>query len=431
MLRRLPWKLIVVVVAVAVITDSVGSGTALAQRKGRRNKAEQQPAAGKPADYRSKNFLLHTDLSAQQAQELLGKLETMLSLISKYWARPNRKTIEVYAVEDLKNWPRGSLDPIGAQSVAGGGGVTISRTLKVGNSLHAQAVSYAVAKGGTPLHESVHAYCSQTFGTTGPVWYSEGMAEMGNYWREDDSSVNCEPQVVHYLRNTEIKSLNEIVNGRSQTGDSWQNYSWRWALCHLLANNENYRDRFRPLGLGLLTGQNVSFEQVYGSMAQEISFEYRFFIDHLDIGFRADLCSWDWKTKSRPPRSRRPSVARVEAARGWQSSRLRIRKGQEFEFTATGAWQLAEDGPDVTADGESSGRGRLMAVVYDDYQLGEPFELGVGGSFVVPSDGTLFLRCGDDWTSLADNSGRMNVKLKLAQGEERKRRSRRSAARTP
>lgn len=391
---------------------------------------DKTASAGKPADYRSRNFLLHTDLPPREAENLLERLETMLALISKYWARPNRKTIEVYAVKDLSVWQPGSLDPMGLQSVAGGGGLTISRTLKVGNSLHAQSVSYAIADRGTPLHEAVHAYCAQTFGTTGPVWYAEGMAEMGHFWRKDDASVNCDPEVVRHLRNADIKSLNEIVNGASQSGDSWQNYTWRWALCHLLANNENYRDRFRPLGLGLLTGRNVSFEQVYGSMAREISFEYKFFIDHLDIGFRADLCSWDWKAKCRPVRSRRPVVARVEADRGWQSSRIRVREGQEFDFTTSGNWKLAKRGDSVDANGNPAGLGRLEGVIFDDYELSEPFELGAEGSFVVPTDGDLFLRCGDDWSSLGDNSGRVSVRLNPAEDASGAR-SRRSPKRSP
>src|SRR5437762_1494004 len=76
----------------------------------------------------------------------------------------------------------------------------------------AKSLVFAVADRGTPQHESVHAYCGQTFGTTGPLWYSEGMAEMGNYWREGDRSVNIHPGVLEYLRNSPPKSLNDIVN---------------------------------------------------------------------------------------------------------------------------------------------------------------------------------------------------------------------------
>jgi hypothetical protein len=303
------------------------------------------------------------------------------------------------------------------QSIAAGGGLTISHTLKVGNTMQARSVSYAIAEGGTPLHESVHAYCAQTFGTLGPVWYSEGMAEMGQYWREDDSSVHCDPHVVEYLHSTKVKSLNEIVNGTSWSGDSWQDYAWRWALCHLLANNENYRDRFRPLGLGLLTGTDVSFEEVYGAMAPEISFEYVFFIEHLDVGFRADLCSWDWKSKSRPPRRDRQTQVQVAAARGWQPSRIRVETGQVFEYSTRGTWKTSADAAAVDGAGDAAGCGRVEAVLFEDYKLGEPFELGSAGTFTAAGSGELFLRCKDDWNAIADNSGQLSVQLKLVEGE--------------
>ena len=58
--------------------------------------------------------------------------------------------------------------------------------------------------------------------------------------------------------------------------------------------------RFRPLGLGFLGEQKVSFEETYGAMAAEISFEYLFFVAHLEQGYRVDLCSWDWKKKFKP-----------------------------------------------------------------------------------------------------------------------------------
>ena len=67
---------------------------------------------------------------------------------------------------------------------------------------------YAVADRGTPQHEAVHAYCGQNFGRTGPVWYSEGMAEMGQYWRVGESRVHCHPQAVKFLRRSKPKTLN-------------------------------------------------------------------------------------------------------------------------------------------------------------------------------------------------------------------------------
>lgn len=393
------------------------TGSSSAEPKRGSNKGE--PSAG-TADYRSEHFLVHTDLSPADAQDLLDRLETMLSLISAYWARPCVGIIECYVVEDLSKWPTGAIPEEGLAHIQAGAGVTSISTLSSGVLSVSRSVVYAVADRGTPQHEAVHAYCGQTFGTTGPVWYSEGMAEMGQYWRKDDKSVHAHDAVIEYLRSTPPKSMNEIVNGKEFTGDSWQNYAWRWALCHLLANNTNYAAKFRPLGLALLKKEPTSFEQVYGDMAEEIVFEYRFFLGHLEQGFRADLCSWDWKRKFRYPKGSTVVTAKVRADRGWQPSGALVSKDARYEYVASGSWQTAKDADAVSAEGSGDdGAGRLVAIILteDDgknYQLGEPFDLAASGAFTAAAAGKLYLRCQDKWGALADNKGTLTVKLKAA-----------------
>lgn len=383
--------------------------------------------AGTPRDYRSQWFFLHTDLSGKEAKDLLDRLEKMLALVSRYWGKPPQKMIETYVIKDLKNWPPGSLDRDGAASVAAGGGVTQSRGFVVGGPNGAPpdptkprklsdvtAVCYCGADRGTPQHEAVHAYCAQTFGTTGPVWYSEGMAEMGQYWRDGENrDVQIHAGVVDYLKNESIKSLNGIVNNRESTGDSWQNYAWRWALCHLLATNPNYAKRFRPLGLDLLTAQNLTFEQTYGDQADQISFEYRFFIGHICNGFRCDLAYFDWSKKFLPMSTTTARTVQVLADRGWQPTQASVTTDKSYEFSTTGSWQISKDSGNLGAAGNSDGHGKLVGVILKDYELGEPFDLGASGDFSPPSNGNLWVRCLDGWDQLGDNKGKVTLTLKL------------------
>lgn len=430
------------------------SAKSIGKEKGK--KADSVQPAG-PRDYRSANFLVHTDLPADEANDLLKRLETMLTLISKYWGKPNKQTIEMFVVRDLEVWPPNSLEPPGLESIEQQAGITMTSgavNRQTGQLLAAKSRVYAIADRGVPQHEAVHAYCHQTFGRAGPTWYSEGMAEMGHCWREGESRVHCLPIVVKYLRSVEPKPLRAIVNGREQTGDSWQNYAWRWALCHLLANNPNYFDRFRPLGLGILADQpDATFERVYGSMSQEIAFEYLFFLQHFDLGYEVTLTAWDWKTKFRRATSV-PVTCTIEANRGWQASRLLVKAGEEFEVSAEGSWSLSPDGPELTPFGvelldqkpvpEKSATakkptatkrnsktepleelpsvcrydspfkpGQLVGVLFNDYELSEPFAIPADGSFVAPGEGQLFLRCEEVWNRLADNKGKVNLKFKL------------------
>ncbi len=372
------------------------------------------PAARKPADFKSLHFLIHTDLGAKQAHELLNRLEVMLGLISKYWGQPPRGVIECYVVADLSVWPAGSLDPAGRAKIQEKAGVTLVETQRRGDRpVAATAVVYASAEYGNPQHEAVHAYCGQTFGQMGPLWYAEGMAEMGQYWRQNDRGVHCHPFVVKYIRSSPPKPLQEILGDRAQsmTGDCWQNYAWRWALCHLLENNSNYAPRFRALGLGFLTGQKQGFGDVYAPMLNEIAFEYRFFVGHVDEGYRVDLCSWDWKHKFKEPTAGTPASAHVTAQRGWQPSGAIVLAGRTYSYGAKGTWKTSKDGPDLTADGQPDGTGRLEGVIFNEFVLSEPFSLGAEGTFSPPREGRLYLRCRDRWNELADNKGSMTVRI--------------------
>ncbi|MEX0728433.1 MAG: hypothetical protein WD065_19330 [Planctomycetaceae bacterium] len=390
------------------------SAGAAEKKQSQKKKANKSAEEGTPRDFQSPHFIVHTDLAAEDAEDLLKRLETMVKLLSGYWGRPCRQTIECYVVKDLANWPKDAFPGRAIESLEAGGGVTMTTVVSNGNDFQAKSTVYAVADRGTPQHEAVHAFCGQTFGSTGPTWYSEGMAEMGNYWRESDHSVNCDEIVIRYIRESEPKTLNEIVNSDEQTGDSWQNYAWRWALCHLLEHNPNYRERFRPLGLGLLTGQKVSFEQVYGSMADEISFEYLFFLNNLEAGYRVDLCAWDWKPKFRTLKGTRTQNVKVLAAKGWQPTRVEVDDESAYVCQAAGEWSIDAEGKMLTADGNDDGAGKLIGIVMDDYKLSGEFELGAETTFTAPKSGQLYVRCRDGWGSVADNKGQLAVKIKLA-----------------
>jgi hypothetical protein len=276
-----------------------------------------------------------------------------------------------------------------------------------------------------------------TFGSTGPTWLSEGIAELGNYWRDGEQAVDIEPVVMAYLQQAEPKrTLAEIATPGREPAGTWQDYAWRWALCHLLANNPNYSDRFKPLAVALMEGRpDVSFESVYGPVARELAFEYDLFLRDVGNGYRADLTAWPWKSKFRSlPPSGGSVQAIVRAAAGWQASGLRVEKGVVYEADADGMWRTAPAGTPVGADGDAAGHGSLVGAVLigaergaepgaakdggaAGYTLSEEIPLGAKRAFVAPADGLLVLRCDDDWTQLADNAGELTVTLRRTGSE--------------
>ena len=375
---------------------------------------------GEPRDKRSTHFVLHTDISDRQAQVLLAKLETMYELVSGYYKARPRNPIECYVVRDLKKWPADQFEPPERAKIAGRAGVTVyGGGRRLGQT---RAIVYSCDDQGVVQHEAVHAFCAQTYGSSGPTWYGEGMAEMGQYWKKGNLAVDINPHVANYLATAKPQKLKEIVNLNQNTGDSWENYSWRWALCYLLASNPNYSKRFKQLGINIMKqgkkpeNRTDSFDQAFGPIADEISFEYDQFIENFGNGYRADLCVWDWKTKAKKLSGSRKVKTKVNAKAGWQATKAILVSGTTYSYEATGNWQFEPTG-EVNADGSSGGQGRLVGVIFKDFKLGEPFELGVKGEFNAYSDGQLYLRCQDDWTSLSDNDGTIELQLSKAKNK--------------
>jgi hypothetical protein len=362
-----------------------------------------------PRDLQSAHFLLHTDLSDRSARQLLDKLETMLTLVSQYFGRNPVGVIECYVVRDLTQWRDKNLPPEAVAKIQEPAGVTLS--MSVGKVT--RSVVYSCDEHGVVQHESVHAYCSQTFGSTGPTWYSEGVAEMGHYWKKDQLAVELEPVAIDYLKHGPPKKMLDIVAAGQITGDSWQNYAWRWALCYLLASNPNYSGQFRSLGIAMMSKQaGASFESVYGPVAKEISFEYDQFCQHIDNGYRNDLCAWQWNRKFQYLRGDGPQSVKVLAKYGWQASGIKLKAGQSYDAVAKGTWNVSAGTEPVDAQGRPDGVGKLIGCLLREYQLSDVFELGVRSTFVAPQDGDLFLRCQDEWNKIGDHDGSLTAYLR-------------------
>ncbi len=385
---------------------------------------------GQPRQESSDHFTLYTDISDRSAKVLLTKLETMYALIAKYYGRRPRQSIECFVIRIEPNPLRGrgqmpnrmvnrkywmsQLPEVGILKVEEGAGVTAS----VSNSRQTRSVVFACNDHGVVQHESVHAYCAQTFGKTGPVWYSEGMAEMGQYWRPGNLAVQVDPVVIDYLTNAQQpKKMADIVRAGQITGDSWKAYAWRWALCHLLSSNPNYQRRFKQLGMNIMVGNNDSFDAAFGQVADQISFEYDQFVKNFDNGYRVDLCAWDWNTQAHQPKPAKTVKTNVKAQMGWQATPLELTAGQSYDVICQGTWRTNASGDEVDADGGSDGKGRLVGVILHDYELSEPFTLGTKQRFVAPETGQLFLRCQDSWRSIDDNSGSVSAFFRLSPGE--------------
>jgi hypothetical protein len=184
----------------------------------------------------------------------------------------------------------------------------------------------------------------------------------------------------------------------------------------MLVNNPNYSSRFRSLGIGLLTGQPVTFQQTFAGVYDQLRFEYLMFLRNCDRGFRADLCRWDWRQPRTSAGHEGWIPVTVESARGYQATGVAVRQGASYEFDAQGVWKTSNACAGLTAGGDDLGCGRLVGVVMHDLSVSERFDLGTRGSFSAPCSGQLYLRCLDAWHQIADNKGALRVRLRPSGG---------------
>lgn len=362
-----------------------------------------------PRLVRSPHFAFVSDISDREWAVIRDKLERMVELLERFFGRKSSGVIEGFIVRDLSGWPAGVLqEPLGVEKIARREGVCFNTS--IGDARRAEL--YSCADHGVIQHECVHGFCHLTFGSTGPTWLSEGVAELGNHWRDGDTSVQIDAPVMAYLQKASPKRrLIEIADPGRQPAGTWRDYAWRWALCHLLAYNPNYADRFRPLAVALMEGRpGVSFESVYGPVAREVSFEYDQFLATVGNGYRADLTAWPWKAKTKPLVAGGEARAKIRAAAGWQAAGVAVEAGATYAIAAEGTWRTAKAASPCDADGDT-GRGRLMGTLFHDFSLSPPIPLGAAAEFTAACAGQLFLRCEDDWTQLADNDGQLEVTI--------------------
>jgi len=406
------------------------------------------PVARPILEYKSNHLHVRTDLEQDEAEALYARLEKTVQFAARYWGRDSRGQIECYVVDDLDNWSDKELPhKLSRVIIFGIGGATVPNAVGTGNRTRNMPIVFASSRPGIAEHEVIHAYCIQTFGTGGPEWYKEGMAEIASRGSTRASGMRCSREQLASLRTGKRTTISEILavgdtatrlaaelnsmakdpehRGRHVSLKAWKQhhadhvaqardeYLRSWAFCYMLLHNPNYAKRFRAVRTLLLSEQPGTFDSCFDAVRDEIDFEYEFLLDHVAVGYRVDLCRWDWQTRFRPLEGHHSHRTLVEAARGFQASGLEVVAGQRYNCEAEGQWSTGAGCETTDADGREDDASRLVGVVMNAFKLGEPFLLGTNSSFVAPMDGRLHLRCNDAWNELSDNEGHIVVKLCL------------------
>jgi hypothetical protein len=188
-------------------------------------------------------------------------------------------------------------------------------------------------------------------------------------------------------------------------------YLHSWAFCYMMLHNPNYSKRFHSLGNAFVAEQRDIFDDYFAPARDKIEFEHQLFLQHASIGYRVDLCAWDWSRRFTALEAGQSHKTCVAAGRGFQPSGVSVTGGQRYAYEAEGHWSLSAGGLPIDANGDVDGAGRLVGVVLNDRTLSEPFPLGTQGTLKPPTSGKLYLRCQDAWNEISDNSGQINLTI--------------------
>jgi hypothetical protein len=387
---------------------------------------------------RSRHLLIHTDLNGRDSQQLISRLEAKLRIVSRYWAQPLSSPIECFIVDNTDLLP-----------LTGNGKENASMLLrKIGGYAvrgpNGKPLLLANDTAGIAEHELIHAYCMSAFRSSGPDWYREGMACYFSQRWNARSAVHCDEPTMEFIRNSEYRSIREIVENtkftagiasslnramlsNSTTGArvGWDSqgdrelkkaieaYRWSWALCQFLAANKNYSADFRRLGLAYLNGNTPQFDDYFAGNRKKLEAEFREFTTHVCDDYRVDLCRWDFEITGDALEVSEKTIARVQASLGWQSSKAHVAAGSSYRLTAAGKWQFSKSSKPVSVAKplNSPRKGSVVAAILHRGKLSEPFLVHSQTSITPMHSGLLVLRCNEPWDAIGDNQGTVGVRI--------------------
>jgi hypothetical protein len=293
------------------------------------------------------------------------------------------------------------------------------------------------------LHEGVHGFMNLLIGGIGPPWYAEGMAELLSTHRWQDGRIE-----VAYMPEDKTETpgwgrikivRDDLQAGRGMMPISIMNYGpqahlqnepygWCWALAAFLDGHPAYRDRFRSLFHRVREPDlTQACQQLFAEDWIDLNEQWQIFVVDLDYGYDLERAA----VQRRPSAALPPGGATVtvDAARGWQSTGIRLEAGQAYRLVASGRYQVAETTeiwwcePGGVTIRYHQGRplGLLVGAVRDDSQpldglspLTRPEPVGLARDWIPETGGTLYLKINESSAQLADNQGQLTVRIEPA-----------------
>ncbi len=290
------------------------------------------------------------------------------------------------------------------------------------------------------LHEGVHSFMNTVWGSCGPAWYREGMAELlgTHLWRDGELKVGYFPASrdetpmwgrIKIVRDAfaarRAKRLPEVLAYDPAAEPGTEPYGWCWAAAAFLDGHPRHQARFRTLGKIVRQPDfNDRFRRLFGSDWDCLLEEWQAFVADLEYGYDFQRMAIDF-AQGKPLEPAGAEIA-VRADHGWQNSGIKLEAGFKYEITAEGRYQVATHPhvwwcePNGVSIRYYRGKplGILLAAIRPDKPVSgpsaflTPVSVGLKATLKPRQSGTLFLRINDSAAELADNSGTLAVRVR-------------------
>ena len=387
-----------------------------------------------------KHLMLYTDLATSQSvDELPLVFDLMVPQLCEYFELDAKKynswKVEVFLIGDATKFDKsGVLDQVPK--------LRNGYALRSRIWLREQPSEYY--RRHLLIHEGVHAFMGYVFGQWGPPWYREGTAELlGTHrWQDGRLTLGYLPrnpdEVPNWRRifivrsdfaKNEGKHTEAVFNLAPEDYDENTAYAWSWAFAAFCEHHPRYRTAFRQTARCLSRPadelSNYFLNRLDGAVAEQFEDDWTDFVANIDFGYDFERTRIDDFLSGKPLPEDGAGVS-VRADRGWQNSGFWLEKGQTYELTAAGRFQLgrtpkiwwSEPNGITVRYYRGAPIGILLATLLPDPDetvsgvgvgFAAPKIVGTGGTWSVEQSGTLFFRTNDFPAELDDNGGNTTV----------------------
>lgn len=302
------------------------------------------------------------------------------------------------------------------------------------------------------LHEATHCFMTSIRDPRIAPWYLEGMAELfGTHWTDAEGKIRF--GVVPHNK-SDFQGLGRITMIQTRTGageflplpdvialharEYLKNdaYGWSWAICQFLNNHPRYKKRFRKLGDHQTPSAfRREFRRVFRDDLTELNTEWCLFAHNLQDGYDVERTAIDFIPGSELSQGQHSSPIAIAADKGWQSSKVRVVQGKDYEVIATGPFTLANKPKPWISEPQGisiryyQGRplGMLLGAIRDETEIGirnagtkSDSMLGIvligqKKQFRADYTGTFYFRLNDSFSELSDNGGSVSIIIREVQ----------------